>query len=98
MGIHFLLFLIKVQIYFFKGSRSWPFIGYVEINPSEIYALQLIGGYISGSDSDYYNYQINLINKDAERLNVVFFTTNKEAKKNAQILKDFLNTRLWDAT
>jgi hypothetical protein len=84
---------------FIKGKRSWLYMDYVEINLSEIYALQLIGSYVSGSDGGgYNNYQINLINKDAKRLNVVNFSNKEKAKKNAEILKDFLNTRLWDAT
>lgn len=84
---------------FIKGRRSELFMDYVEINLSDIYALQLIGGCVSGSDGgDYSNYQINLINKDAKRLNAVYFSNKEKAKKNAKILKDFLNTRLWDAT
>lgn len=85
-------------------SRGWrselfkPFMTYVEINFSEIYALQLVGGEISGSDGgSYSNYQINLINKDSQRLNISYYSNKTKAKRDAEILKLFLDTRLWDA-
>ncbi len=72
---------------------------YVEINLTEIYALQLIGGRVSGSDGGAYNnYQINLINKDSKRLNIVYYSNKEKAKRDAIILKDFLDTKLWDVT
>ena len=84
---------------FFRGRQFDLFMDYVEIKLSEIYALQLIGGYVSGSDGgEYNNYQINLVNKDSKRLNVVYFANKEKAKKSAVILKEFLNTRLWDVT
>ncbi len=84
---------------FLRGRRSDLFIDYVEINLSEIYALQLVGGCISGSDGGVYNnYQINIINKDSRRLNVVYFSNKEKAKKDVIILKYFLGTRLWDVT
>lgn len=84
---------------FIKGRHSDLFMDRVEISFSDIYALQLIGGYVSGSDGGgYNNYQINFINKDAKRLNVLYFSNKEKAQKSAVILRDFLNTRLWDAT
>ena len=84
---------------FSKGRRSELFMDYIEINLPEIYAVQLIGGSVSGSDGGAYNnYQINLVNKDSKRLNIVYYSQKKKAKKDAKILKDFLGTRLWDST
>jgi hypothetical protein len=102
MGLYWSSFPIvfdKNKNVFIKGRRSELFMDYVEINLSEIYAIQLIGGGVSGSDGEAYsNYQINLINEDAKRLNAVYFSNKEKAKMNAIILKDFLNTMLWDAT
>ncbi|MGR9013538.1 MAG: hypothetical protein ACU83U_07825 [Gammaproteobacteria bacterium] len=102
MGLYWCSFPIvfdKKTNVFIKGRSSKLFMNYIEINLSEIYALQLIGDCVSGSDGgSYNNYQINLINKDSKRLNVVYFANKEKAKKNAKILKDFLGTRLWDAT
>ncbi|MBL6986364.1 MAG: hypothetical protein ISR72_04820 [Methylobacter sp.] len=86
---------------FRKGRRFnlFMFMDYIEICLSEIYAIQLIGGRISNSEGgDYRIYQINLINKDSKRLNVVYFSNKVKAKESAIMLKKFLNVELWDAT
>ncbi|SHE23715.1 hypothetical protein [methanotrophic endosymbiont of Bathymodiolus puteoserpentis (Logatchev)] len=89
----------KKRNLFFRGRSSELFMDYVEINLSEIYALQLIGEWVSGSDGGAYNnYQINLINKESKRLHVACYASNKKAKEDALILKNFLGVKLWDLT
>ena len=89
----------KERNVFFRGRRSELFMDFVEIDFTEIYALQLIGGRISGSDGGSYNsYQINLINKDSKRLNVIYYSNKAQAKQDAAILKGFLGTKLWDVS
>lgn len=102
IGIYWSSFPIvfdKNKNVFIKGRRFDLFMDYIDICLSEIYAIQLIGGRISNSEGgDYKIYQINLINKDSKRLNVVYFSNKDKAKKSAMMLKEFLNAELWDVT
>ena len=58
MGLYWTSFPIvfdKERKAFLRGRRSELFMDFVEIDFTEIYALQLIGGRISGSDGGSYN-------------------------------------------
>ncbi len=72
----------------------------------EIEAVQVIAEWVrsrssgsSGSgNSSYYSYEINLVLKDASRLNVVDYGNYRGVVDSAQKLSRYLNVPLWDAT
>lgn len=62
-----------------------------------IHAIQLISEYISGNKSSYYSYELNLVLKDAGRINVIDHGSEGAIRNNAQILSRFLDVPVWDA-
>ena len=64
---------------------------------SEIYALQLISEYCSGDKGSYYSYELNLVLKNGERINVVDHGNLNQIREDAGILSNYLNRPLWDA-
>ncbi|MDP3980552.1 MAG: hypothetical protein Q8Q33_03955 [Chlamydiota bacterium] len=63
----------------------------------QIHALQLISEYCSGNKNSYYSYEINLVLKDAQRINVVDHGNLNIIRSDAQQLAQFLNVPVWDA-
>ena len=64
----------------------------------DIYALQLIAEYVRGNKSSYYSYEMNLVLKDGNRLNVVDHGNQTKLREDAQALATFLKVPVWDAT
>ncbi len=69
----------------------------------EIEAVQVIAEWVrssnsNGGSSSYRSYEINLILKDASRLNVVDYGHYRGVVESAQRLSTYLNVPLWDAT
>lgn len=64
----------------------------------DIYALQLIAEYVRGNKSSYYSYEMNLVLKDGNRLNVVDHGNQTKLREDAQALATFLKVPIWDAT
>jgi hypothetical protein len=70
---------------------------------SDIHAIQLLQEYVStssssGSSSRYYSYELNLVLKDGNRLNVVDHGKLSLIRTDAEQLGQFLNVPVWDAT
>ena len=64
---------------------------------SEIHALQIVSQFITMDDSpDFYCHQLNLVLKNAARLNVIAHGSYHELRKDAEVLGDFLNVPVWD--
>jgi hypothetical protein len=63
-----------------------------------IHALQLLAEHCTSDDSSYYSYELNLVLKDATRLNVVDHGNRALLRKDAEELAKFLGRPLWDAT
>ena len=63
-----------------------------------IYALQIVSEYISGDDSSYHSYELNLVLENGSRVNVVDHGDGEQLRKDAERLAEFLNVPLWDAT
>lgn len=61
------------------------------VNLEDIKAVQLLQEYVSGSDSSYSSYEINLILANNERLNVVDHGHRESALNDAAYLADYLN-------
>ena len=63
----------------------------------DIHAIQLISEYISGKKSSYYSYELNLVLKDASRINVIDHGNDSTISSNAKVLSRFLDVPVWDA-
>jgi hypothetical protein len=61
-----------------------------------IHALQLVAEHVRGSKSSYYSYELNLVLKDASRVNVVDHGNPATLREDAAELARFLNRPLWD--
>ena len=88
-------------------GRQTPTLGRPNKTPSwplnSIYAVQLISEYCtssssSGGSSSYYSYELNLVFKNARRVNVVDHGKHTHIIEDAHSLTDFLAVPLWDAT
>lgn len=92
----------KAHGYFYKGRKNTdrnsekPRVKHL-VKLEEIHALQLIEEYNSGSDSSYYSYEINLILKDASRINVIDHGNLFQVREDANTLSGFLKVPVWDA-
>ncbi len=64
----------------------------------KIVALQIIGEVISDDDGSYNSFELNLVLKNSERINVVDHGNLRAIIKDAQYLSDFLNVPIWHAT
>ena len=62
----------------------------------EVHALQLISEYVSGSKSSYHSYELNLVLKNGERINVVDHGGRSAIQRDAQTLAEFLGKPLWN--
>ncbi|WP_417911612.1 hypothetical protein [Candidatus Electronema sp. TJ] len=63
----------------------------------EIHALQLIAEQIKDDGSSYSSYELNLVLKDASRINVVDHGSKERIREDAAALAAFLGRPLWDA-
>ncbi len=93
--------------YFWKGRKDpdRSFNGKSRKNYSgfdNIHALQIISEFCihkssSGSSSHYYSYELNLVLKDGNRINVVDHGDLNTLRKDAETLSQFLSKPVWDA-
>lgn len=63
-----------------------------------VHALQIIAEYLTSKNGGYYSYELNLVLKDGNRINVVDHGNRKRLAEDAQVLADFLGVPVWDAT
>lgn len=63
----------------------------------DIYALQIISEYCSSSKSSYYSYELNIVLKNTDRINVVDHGNLKRLTKDAGALGEFLGVPVWNA-
>lgn len=61
-----------------------------------IHAIQLLSEYCNKGKTRFYSYEINLVLKDGDRINVVDHGNLKKVKRDAQKLSTFLGKPLWD--
>lgn len=65
---------------------------------SQIHALQIVSEHCSGDDSSFMSYELNLVLKDASRINVVDHGKLEKLQADAAQLARFLGKPLWDAS
>lgn len=63
-----------------------------------IYAVQILKKFVSGNKSSYHCYEINLVMKNGDRLNVVAHAGEKAMKNHAAELGRFLGVPVWDGS
>ncbi len=63
----------------------------------EIHALQIISEYCSGKNSSYQSYELNLVLRDARRINVIDHGSPERLREDAGKLSQFLGVPVWDA-
>ena len=63
---------------------------------TEVHAVQLIRERVSGKNSSYWSYELNLVLRDGRRLNVVDHGNLEKLRADAGRLARFLNCKLWD--
>jgi hypothetical protein len=92
----------KRRGYFWKGRKSPAEVSdkrslkhFAQLD--EIHALQLISEYCSGDKSSYYSYEMNIVLKDGQRINVVDHGKQSKLKDDAGVIAGFLGVPVWDA-
>jgi hypothetical protein len=63
-----------------------------------VHALQIIAEYISGKNGGYYSYELNLVLKNGNRINIVDHGCRKKLAEDAEVLGEFLGVPVWDGT
>lgn len=63
-----------------------------------VHALQIIAEYMSGKGGGYYSYELNLVLKNGNRINIIDHGCRKKLAEDAEVLAEFLGIPLWDAT
>ena len=69
----------------------------IDIPLSKIIALQLIGEIVSGNDSTYNSFELNIVMDDGKRFNVIDHGNLKSLIRDAEWLSEFLNVPIWHA-
>ncbi len=64
---------------------------------SNIHAIQLIAERVKNSEGDYYSYEMNLVLKNGDRVNVVDHGDDDQIREDANKLSLFLKKPVWDA-
>ncbi|MBN2011236.1 hypothetical protein JW960_17970 [candidate division KSB1 bacterium] len=89
--------------YFWKGRKSPDEIynrdqlkHFAELH--NIHALQIISEYVRSDKSSYYSYELNLVLKDASRINVIDHGNRNKLLEDAEKLSAFLGKKIWDAS
>ncbi|MDH5596832.1 MAG: hypothetical protein OEY44_01900 [Candidatus Peregrinibacteria bacterium] len=90
---------------FWKGRRRAQMVPGPEEIPNsvplpDIYALQVIPEKIMGTGdhgSTYTSFELNLVRKSGERVNVIDHGNKKRLLEDAQMIAQFLNIPVWDA-
>ncbi|MBN2280905.1 MAG: hypothetical protein JXQ65_10015 [Candidatus Marinimicrobia bacterium] len=96
-------FFDKSLGFYWKGKKSDDQVqqAKVKCRLADIYALQIISEYIrntssSGSGSSYHSYEINLVLKTGERINVLDHGARNKIMEQAKELSEFLNVPVWN--
>ncbi len=65
---------------------------------NQIHALQIIKERVQSKNSSYYSYELNLILKDSNRMNVIDHGNLETIRQNAEQLANRLWVKIWDIT
>ncbi|OIO76123.1 hypothetical protein AUJ87_03520 [Candidatus Gracilibacteria bacterium CG1_02_38_174] len=91
----------KQQGYFYKGTPKMVN-GFMDSNDSNviplssIYAIQIIAERVSGKNSSFHSYEINLVLDGKKRVNVVDHGNLIAIEENSKKLSEYLGVPVWD--
>jgi len=68
------------------------------VDLQRIRGIQLLREWVSGSESSYYSYELNVVLEDASRVLVVDHGNRDKLVSDADVLAAFLGVPLWDGT
>ena len=93
----------KQEGFFWKGRKPQPEMPTSEANAKyvrleQVHALQVIAEYISGKNGGFYSYELNLVLKDGNRINVADHGNKRKLAVDIEMLAEFLGVPVWDAT
>lgn len=93
----------KTQDYFWKSRKEARELFNPEREKNftqleKIYAIQVIPELVRSKDNSYYSYELNLILKDAQRVNVLDHGNLEKIRSSAETISKFLNVPAWDTT
>jgi hypothetical protein len=91
----------KQKGFFWKGRKAPDEMSNGEtlkdaVRLGEIQALQLISEYCKGNKSSYFSYELNLVLKNGQRINVIDHGNRNKLRENAATLSAFLAIPVWD--
>lgn len=92
----------KRRGFFWKGRKSPDDVADLRsfkdcVRLREIHALQIVAKKNQGDSSSHVSYELNLVLKDASRINVVDCSGKENIREDAATLAAFLGKPLWDA-
>jgi len=92
----------RLNGYFWRGRKQPSYTPEASakansVELGKIHALQIISEYCRGDKSSYYSYELNLVLRDGERINVVDHGNKRRLQNDAQTLANFLGVPVWDA-
>lgn len=92
----------KMQGFYWKGWKAPERYSGTELPKDaarleDIHAIQLISEYIRGDKNSYYSYELNLVTKKGDRLNVVDHGKKGLIIEDANKLSKFLGKPIWNA-
>jgi len=68
------------------------------ISFSAIHAIQLLKEYVRGDKKSYWSYELNLVMKDGQRVNIVDHGNLPLIQKEAKTLQQLIGCKVWDGT
>lgn len=92
----------KLNGLYWKGRKTLSEVSDYEASTTSarfetIHALQIVSEYCRGSKSNFYSYELNLVLKNGNRINVIDHGSYKKLRKDADTLAEFLGKPVWDA-
>lgn len=63
----------------------------------DVQAIQIIEERVKTKNSSYRSYELNLVLKDASRINVIDHSKYEQIKEDARVIADFIGIPYWDA-
>ena len=93
----------KLNGFYWKGKKE-PNVSMMEeemkdaCRLSSIHAIQVLRERVQGDKKSYYSYEINLVKKNGERLNVVDYGKHQHIQSDAKLISEFLGKPVWDAS
>ena len=91
-------FVILPQSILFDGSSRQFSTRKRQVAFSAIHAVQVVKEHVSGEDSNFWSYELNLVLKDGERINVVDHGDLPRIRTDSQRICALIGCKFWDAT